>query len=263
MGGTVGPVGPGGPGGPGVPLHAPPNTSPPGPSSSAALWDSDADIFPYDMVFLSCEGAPTANMNQQVLFDYAAAGGRVFASHFHYAWFDTGPFAQANLATWTTGSESIGDISAIVETTLPDGQPFPQGAALAHWLAKNGALVGGELPIAAARHNADVSVTNPASQPWIVADSHAAAPGATQYFSFNTPFSAAPADQCGQGVYTDTHVAAASDDTPSLPVPAECADVDLSPQEKAIEFILFNLSSCVTPVSQTPAPPPACIPAKE
>ena len=58
----------------------------------------------YDIVLLSCEGHETDDMNQQVLFDYAAAGGRVFASHFHYAWFNTGPFGAANLATWHTGS---------------------------------------------------------------------------------------------------------------------------------------------------------------
>jgi hypothetical protein len=257
-----GPGGPG-PGGPGGPIRPSPNTSPPGPSSAAALWDSDADILPYDMVFLSCEGAETKNMNQQVLFDYAAAGGRVFASHFQYAWFDTGPFGQASLATWKTGSNSIGDIDADIVTTLSDGQPFPQGVALAHWLATTGSLVGGELPIEAARHNADVGPANPASQAWIVADQNTLAPDAAEYFSFSTPLGAAAADQCGQVVFTDMHVGAASGDDQSLPVPAECADVDLSPQERALEFVVFNLSSCVTPPGQTPTPPAPCVRAKE
>jgi hypothetical protein len=255
--------GPDGPGGPGGAIHPAPNTTPPGPASSLALWDSDADILRYDMVFFSCEGAETENMNQQVLFDYAAAGGRVFASHFHYAWFNTGPFGQENLATWTPHSNSIGDIDARVVTTVAGGQPFPQGVALAHWLANSGSLVGGELPLHAARHNADVGPSNTASQPWLVADQSAPAPGATQYFTFNTPLGAAPADQCGQVVYTDIHVGASQGDDQSLGVPAECADVDLSPQESALEFVIFNLSSCVTPPGQTPVPPPPCVRMKE
>ncbi len=245
-------------------VHAAANTLPPGPPSYEALWDSEADIFRYDMVFLSCEGAETTNMNQQVLFDYAAAGGRVFAEHFHYAWLDSGPFGQANLATWTPGSESYPGppTMASIVTTDPDGQPFAQGAALAQWLAGAGALTGGELPIVMARHNAYVGPTNTASQPWIVADKSANPPGATQYFSFNTPLDAAPVDQCGQVVFTDIHVGAASDDAMNMPnpiVPTECANLDLSPQEKALEFVLFNLSSCVTPTGEAPAPPPACM----
>jgi hypothetical protein len=246
--------------------HAAANTVPPGPRSYEALWDSDADIFRYDMVFLSCEGAVTMNMNQQVLFDYAAAGGRVFAGHFHYAWLVSGPFGQTNLATWTLGMENYlpaaAPIMATVVTTDPAGQPFAQGAALAHWLAGSGALTGGELPIVDARHNAYVGPTNTVSQPWIVADQNANPPGATQYFSFNTPLGAAPLDQCGQVVFTDIHVGAASRDAMNMPtptVPEECANGDLSPQEKALEFLIFNLSSCVTPTGQAPAPPPACV----
>jgi|HubBroStandDraft_6_1064221.scaffolds.fasta_scaffold87296_2 hypothetical protein len=248
--------------------HAAANTVPPGPRSYEALWDSNADIFHYDMVFLSCEGEPTTNMNQQVLFDYAAGGGRVFAEHFHYAWLDSGPFGQANLATWAPNMDSMEPpINATIVATDPNGQPFAQGAALAHWLAGAGALTAGhELPIVDPRYNAHVGAMNTASQPWIVADQKATSPGATQYFSFDTPLGAAPVDQCGQVVFTDIHVGAAShDDTMVVPpqtvptVPTECANGDLSPQEKALEFLVFNLSSCVTPTGQAPAPPPACV----
>src|SRR6202034_3792983 len=44
-------------------------------------------------------------------------------------------------------------------------------------------------------------------------------------------------------------------------VPAGCASsYPLSPDEDAIEFILFDLSSCLTPVGYTPVPPgtPRC-----
>lgn len=235
-----------------------PNTSPPGPSSAAALWDSIADLERYDMVLLSCEGQETLQMNQQALFDYAAAGGRVFASHFHYAWFDTGPFGAEDLAAWSPGDENMGNIDAVVTTTLPSGAPFPKGQELAQWLGTVGALLpNGELPVLSARHNADVTATNSVSQPWLVADSRANPPGATESFSFDTPLDA-PEFQCGQVVYSDMHVGAASNDDPALPVPAECASGDLSPQEKVLEFLVFNLSSCVTPSGEAPQAPSPC-----
>jgi hypothetical protein len=237
-----------------------PTTADPASSSATSLWDTVADLERYDMVFLSCEGQETTNMNQEALFDYAASGGRVFASHYHYSWFDTGPFGAWNLATWIPGQGSIDDVDALVTTTLPNGAPFAKGNALAQWLGTVGALLpSGELPVQQARYNADLSSANTASQSWLVADSDASAPGAPQAFSFNAPLGAPPPSQCGQVVYTAMHVGAASNDDPfDLPVPDECATDDLSPQEAALEFLVFNLSSCVTPVDQAPQAPPSC-----
>jgi hypothetical protein len=216
----------------------------------------------YDLLLLSCEGDETTSMNQQALYDYASAGGRVFASHFHYSWFNTGPYGNENLATWTRGANGIDDISSTIVTTLPNGQPFAKGQALAAWLGNVSALRNGKLQIQDAKHNADVSASNTPSQPWIVADQGAKAPGATQYFSFNTPTDALdPVGDnvgmyCGRVVFSDLHVGAASNDDKAKPVPGGCSNRALSPQEAALEFMLFDLSSCIIPDEVPPVPPP-------
>ena len=234
---------------------------------------------PFDIVLLSCEGEETQNMNQTALEQYAAAGGRVFGSHYHYAWFNTGPFGADNLATWTTGGNPITstnladllDIDAVIDQTLSDGGVFPKGQALDKWLGVVGALeTNGDLEIAQGKHNADVGAANVHSQSWIYADTDTSNPGATEYFSFNTPVDAGLDDAgdpayCGRVVYSDLHVGGTNITTPpdygglgnGGTVPTGCVQRDLSPQEKALEFMLFDLSSwCVVPRRPGPPPPP-------
>ena len=244
------------------------DTSPGAPNAYDALWDTSADLMPFDLLLLTCEGhettsdgtKPLTTAMQQALYDYAQNGGRAFASHYHYAWFNTGPFAAQNLAQWATGSQSYSAtvIDANIETTLPGGGTFPRGTAMQQWLGNVGALTKGELPIEVARHNALVTAANTASIPWIVADQNANPPDETEYFSFDTPFGVTEGGQCGRVVYSDLHVGAASKDYnwngTSVPsgaiVPTGCASADLSPQEKALEFMLFDLSACITPPNQ-------------
>jgi hypothetical protein len=226
-----------------------PNTNPAAPASSAALWDSDTDIAKYDITMLSCEGSETSNMNQQVMMDYTNSCGRVFASHFHYAWFDTGPFAAYNLATWTKGSNQIGNsLNANVVTTFQVGMIFQQ------WLENVGALTNGELTIDQPRHNADVTAANTLSQAWLTADAKSQAPNAAQDFSFDTPLDAMDAgEKDGRVVFSDMHVGAVPN---GVTTPDGCAVRNLTAQEDALEFILFNLSSCVTPGGMAQMPPP-------
>jgi hypothetical protein len=238
------------------------------PASATALWTSSAALQQYDIVILSCEGGETADPNPQALNDYAGLGGRVFASHFHYNWFTLPPFAAYDLATWTRGTNNTGNIAALIQTTLSDGvTPFPKGMAMQQWLTNVSALTGAppELPIQVSRHNADVSAANTPSTAWIVADPRAPAPGATQYFSWDMPVGSSSQQPCGRVVYSDLHVGAASGDygqgpttqnvPPGAMTPSGCANNPLSPQEKALEFMLFDLSSCLTPVSQKPRAP--------
>lgn len=250
------------------------------PASDTNLWDSQAHLMPYDILLLSCEGGETYNAIPANLEAYLDAGGRAFSSHFHYAWF-SGPIGSgqsysapadwgSNLATWsadgTNGGTQVN--GKIVQTLNGSTQAFPKGQALDQWLGLVGALgvLGaptGEIPLVPPRFNAVVGPNNKPSQPWIQDDSNPE----TMYFSFDTPVGGEmplPTDggapsYCGRAVFSDLHVSgntldpsgAGGSGSPS------CTARPLSPQEKALEFMLFDLSSCVIPDTQ---PPPTTVP---
>jgi len=267
------------------------DTMPASPVSSQSLWGPNPNFKPYDVTLLSCEGGetqPLVNPDRQALLDYANLGGRVFASHFHYFWFTPdGPWAAMNLATWYRGQQGFSDpgpVAAGVYTTRLNGTAFPEGVALQQWLGFVGALdPNGLLPIYYPRHNADVlPPVGPAgtpSQPWIVLDKSVTffAPdmvpvaNGAQYFSVDLPQGAA--QPCGRVVFSDLHVSGGPGSTepgstifmPDYPaianamaggiVPTECAMHPLTPQEKALEFMIFDLSSCLIPIGQPSRPP--------
>jgi hypothetical protein len=65
----------------------------------------------------------------------------------------------------------------------------------------------------------------------------------TQNFQFTTPNEVDPGMRCGKVVFSDMHV---SGGPGNGNYPAECGtSLTLSPQEKALAFMLFDLSSCV------------------
>ena len=275
----------GGGGGAGTPEA---NPMPGAPASSTDLWMTQAQLMPYDITLLSCEGGETYNANPAALEGYLNAGGRAFGSHFHYSFF-SGPLGtmQAytaptdwgpNLANWTadTGNDGNGPIGGMIDTTLNgSGGPFAKGLALKQWLGIVNALGTDNVPAAdlaiyQPRYNSVVVPTNLPSQPWITSDPAAGGrrgaagmPGQTMYFSFDTPVGKGP-NYCGRAVFSDLHVAGNPliNDTGNsggrnggggMPPPAGCdAMADLSPQEKALEFMLFDLSACVIPDTVTP-----------
>jgi hypothetical protein len=244
-------------------------------SSPSALWNNLPDLLRYDIVMLSCEGSPTTGVNPATatyLASYVSAGGRVFAEHYHYAFFvdNSGlsypPFT--NVANWSNvnGNDSPynNDITGVIETTLPGGRPFPEGAALNAWLGTVGALSNGEIVIPSqnARADAIVAAGNFAT-PWVQTDP-SVQPPSTQYLSWDMPFDAPKNDAgvpqyCGRSVFSDMHVSGSANDYggggPGV-APTGCnATAALSADEKAIEFILFDLSSCLVPVGSMPQPP--------
>jgi hypothetical protein len=270
-------------------------TSPQSPQAYTNLWDSEHDLNVNDVVLFSCEGQPTAYLDgsdgPSNLLNYLNNGGRVFASHYHFAWFTpttmspTNPFAAFTpaLATWSnlTNDAEINDavsFPADIVTTLPNGStPFPEGVALKAWLGTVNALdANGKLDLYYARMNALVGTSNTSSQAWatldpsvtssdVVESGETFTSSATQYFSFDTPVGTGAAEQCGRAVYSDLHVSGGpgSEADPNVMpdyqagggidiVPSGCAVRGLTPQEKALEFMLFDLSSCLVPVGMNP-----------
>jgi hypothetical protein len=67
--------------------------------------------------------------------------------------------------------------------------------------------------------------------------------------TFNVPVGAAAASQCGRVVFSDFHVAAgALSGTSGFPASCDTSGgANLSPQEKALEYMLFDLTSCISP----------------
>jgi hypothetical protein len=247
------------------------------PPSDSSLWATSAQLMPYDLVLLSCEGAETYDANPPALETYLNAGGRVLASHYQYAWFG-GPIDSnqsypqpadwSNLATWGDDQAQVdGPIGGVVDSTLNgSATPFAKGVALASWLANVGALgqdgvPSTELPIYAPRFNATVGPMNTPSQPWIFADlldaGEAGVQGAPMTFSFDTPVTATPPPPgtnpyCGRAFFSDLHASGNPATSDTSPPPGGCDATALSPQEKALEFMLFDLSSCVLPDTTTP-----------
>jgi hypothetical protein len=247
------------------------------PPSWSDLWSSQTQLMPYDIVLLSCEGGETYKANPPALEAYLNAGGRAFGSHYHYAWF-AGPIGSGqaysapadwgqNLANWTAnGNSGSGDIGGTIDTTLNgSGKPFPKGIALDEWLGPTvlnalgkGGVPATDLSIYSPRYNAVVTAADTPSQPWITADPSSGMSGSTMYFSFDTPVGSSAV--CGRAVFSDLHVAGDPSTMDNPPPPGGCTPGPLSPQEKALEFMLFDLSSCVIPDSQPPPDADAALP---
>ena len=219
-----------------------------GTPSQSTLVGSLPTLEKYDIVMFPCQGAQynQTNGDRKNLVDYMNAGGRLFATHFSYVWLDDAPSAKpfgAETAVWNTpvnGAPNPADQTGYIDTT------FPKGLALSQWLmlpAIGASTTLGQIPINTLRNNFS-SVVAP-SQLWMsVMD-----PGlgnVPMHYTFNTPVGTPPAMQCGRVVYDDFHVEN-TNSTTGTAFPNECAAGGMTAQEKLLEFMIFDLASCVAP----------------
>jgi hypothetical protein len=222
----------------------------PGASYSAAtpvedqLWGTQAAIDQYALVLFPCQGmeidkTPAA---QQVVINYANAGGVLYANHYQYVWlFDDAPFSgTAQWAPTMNANFSMDPETASIVTT------FPRGLALADWLAVVGASTAqGQLTLQSLRN--DLAGIVPPSLLWVVVHDPNYPSPVPMHNSFDAPVGAAPANQCGHVAFSDFHVedTGTSGIPPGTTFPGECTQSPMTPQEKMFEFMIFDLGNCI------------------
>jgi hypothetical protein len=226
----------------------------------------------HDMVLMSCQGSQADGRlhlfpEKQALKDYVDGGGRVFLEHYHYSWlrglnedpliedvrkYPATPFPP--VAIWAppedpdlnNGYEGYRDYQ--IDTSFPKGNDF------ADWLVAVGAsTTKGIISLQDVKHPALDIVPNVSTR-WI--HNVSGSPQAVPYLSANTPIGVPVEQQCGRLVHTGIHVAKAGLDNTLAPFPSGCQSAPLSAQEKAMAFLLFDLSSCVQNLKEPPKPPP-------
>jgi len=239
-------------------MYGPPNMG-----DAYALWGNASTLAKYDIVMSSCECNAYARDAQGPgyanLKTYLDGGGRVFATHFQYNFFASdaqcalgsgnngtckGPSAFNNVADWS-GEAPSSDTDYLIDTS------FPKGKAFADWL-DNVTPVNkknyGHIALIDTRINLKSPVV-PTSR-WIYTQN------APYYVSFNTPVGVPPANQCGRAVFSGAHVAGSY--YAQTGFPQFCGTnpwVDHSANEEAMEFLFFDLSSCVQDDTKPPPDP--------
>ncbi|HEY6081156.1 MAG TPA: carboxypeptidase-like regulatory domain-containing protein [Polyangiaceae bacterium] len=231
------------------------------PSTSQLFEPGNIDR--YDVVIFSCEGHKCdvlqTEKNIATLVDFANRGGRVFLDHNHYNWLN---HANAPIESAAQFSSSSDEIESPLATVINTG--FPKGEAFAAWLLNVGASSElGALDIYTARTSVQ-SLSPNRAQSWIFRDELPAA--GFFYFTIGTPVAEKDDDPapeaCGRVVFTDLHVSKSGGgdsidfSDQDTPFPGGCTTLELSAQEKALEFMLFDLTSCVQQETDKPTAPP-------
>jgi hypothetical protein len=207
------------------------------------FWSSLDNLKKYDVVFLSCEGDQNPGTKPpealQAMHDYADQGGRVFASHWHNYWIQAGPAPWPDTMKFQFQPD-LNDITADID------QSFDGGHAMADWLLNvGGSTVLGQIVLTATQHT--VTEVTALAYSWIHKDQTANGTPSVQYASFTTPLTQPEEMRCGKVVFSDMHVSSGDTSRTNTPFPSGCTSTGLSPQEKALAFMVFDLAACVGP----------------
>jgi hypothetical protein len=234
-------------------------------AAGCPLWASKMALEYYDIVLLACEGGENAQTKPAAsltaMHDWLSEGGKVFATHFHYYWFNHGPADFQNVATWLGSSAGADMGTYTIDTSFNRGQVFD------NWLTSPGvaAATGGSITLNSVAESVGAVSSNatrwiygpPGLQSLFKPD---AGGDQTKYLSFLTPIggnkvmtdAGESTVYCGKAVFSDLHTSG----SPSNDVPGSCPTTGLTAQQKALEYLFFDLAACVAPENVPPPTPP-------
>ena len=241
---------------------------------ASSTLQTQAKLNSYDMVMFPCEGGGSTGASSTTvpyLINYTSLGGRLFATHNSDAWLDATYTGTNGYYFYSAGGSSPMTWGSATNSVTPDpgygliNTSFSDGNTLASWLYENGYSYGAtgnstgtenEVEISTLRFNVDT--INAPAQSWLTFPGQSGQSYNVAYnggspimqFSFNTPWGASAANQYGRVLYNEYHVENVSE-TGSPTFPAECPTLSGAsqvPQEKMLEFAIFDLSAAVIPV---------------
>jgi hypothetical protein len=210
-----------------------------------SLMSSSTTLNQYDLLMLPCEGGPFAKPDSELLnlISFANDGGRVYTSHFGYSWmYNNPPFS--GVANWIggTASNSVAPDPGVATVDTS----FTAGLTLAQWLqlpSIGATTTEGQMTISTLRKDTN-GVIAP-TQSWLTLN-NSSYDNPVMQFVFDTPIPsvAVPTpNQCGRVLYNEYHVENASIKAGTI-FPSECdLSAAMTPQEKLLEYMLFELTS--------------------
>jgi hypothetical protein len=242
-----------------------------GAPSATALYSSLDELLKYDVVLLPCEGnefdkskagGMTLSPNpRDLLVQYLNMGGRLFTTHYSYDWltYAMSPYNKVAKPLAMNGEWPVGqmdDYNNTIHSSLVT--TFPKGMDFSKWLIAAGAKSApGQLDINEGRSDL-IGVDPTWAQAWATYDfTPIGGKQAVMHTTFNTPIDAEKdamgvPQYCGRVVYSDFHATAGAITSKADPFPMACKSDPMTDQEKALAFMLFDLSSCVQQDSMVP-----------
>jgi len=215
------------------------------------LWSDLEKLKKYDIAAFSCECDEHTGMTPQMMANvksFADLGGRVFLSHYHRQWISGHHVSLSNPAidvpqqVWpTVGTCHSNEFPTNPSIGLIDQVSSMKGAAFAQWMQNVMATVGGGgFSIEQPRQSCTTVDLNKVER-WVYLQSG----NIPQNFQFTTPLESPADNRCGKVVFSDMHVSGAGSGTN---FPTRCSAAPLTPQEKALAFMFFDIASCVGPI---------------
>jgi hypothetical protein len=216
---------------------------------ASQLWGDLEQLKRYDIAMHSCECSTRVNEKSMAMLQnmkaYADLGGRVFLSHYHNVWVagdsanpahaipEWAPIASCRSDGFANGNDFIDQVNN------------PKGGAFATWMMNvMGSPTQGVIPIQSGTgRQTCTSVDLAKAERWVFFPS-----GGNEFpqnFQFSTPNEAPKEQRCGKVVFSDMHVANGSSSSSGTPFPNGCSSAELSPQEKALAFMFFDIATCV------------------